>query len=88
MLRTKGGELLFAEEEIASELVHFWSSVIKPTEATMEDRKQYISDIPRQWRGGGGGGRGKCCGPTLTSKWCWQPCLSLTHPEHQGWTGS
>ena len=48
-----GGRLLFAEEEITSELVHFWSSVMKPTEATMEDRKQYISDIPRQWRGAG-----------------------------------
>ena len=49
----------------------------------MEDRKQYISDIPRQCRGGG-----KCSGVTLTSKWCWQPSLNLTHPQHQGRTGS
>ena len=53
VLRTTGGRLLFAEEEIASELVQFWSSVMTPTGATMEERKHYISDIPRQWRGAG-----------------------------------
>ena len=51
MLRTTGGRLLLAEEEIASKLVHFSSSVMKPTWATMEDRKYYFLDIPRQWRG-------------------------------------
>ena len=61
VLCTMGGRLLFAEEEIASELVHFWSLVMKPG-ATMEDRTQYISD--------NGGGRGRCSGVTLTSKWC------------------
>ena len=52
VLHTTGGRLLFAEEEIASELLHFWSSVMKPT-GTMEDKKHCISDIPKQWRGAG-----------------------------------
>ena len=53
MLRTTGRRLLFAEEEIASELVQFWSSVMTPTGALMEDKKHYISHTPRQWRGAG-----------------------------------
>ena len=53
MFRPTEGRLLFAEEEIASELVHFSPSVMKPTKAMMEDRKQYLWGIPRQWRGAG-----------------------------------
>ena len=62
VLKDTSGKLLFGGEEVATELVSFWSTVMTQTGASIADRLNYVSDLPRQRRGAG---KVLWCDPTL-----------------------
>ena len=51
VLQSPEGDILTEEEAIAGELCRYWGGVMMPTQATDQERRYYLSDMPERWRG-------------------------------------
>ena len=53
VLKTATGKLVFSADKMVQELVNFWSTIMRPMEASIQERRLFLTDFPRQWWGAG-----------------------------------
>ena len=51
VLQSPKGASLTEEEAIVGELCRYWAGVMTPTQATDQERRDYLSDMLERWRG-------------------------------------